>query len=136
MRRRIGIAVLLAVLSAALVPGSIARAKVPRQFWGVFYGQSDVTSTDLNRFHQGRVGTARWVLSWPQVQPTEGGGYNWSSADHIIGSLASKGVKVLPTLYGSPGFAASSPNRPPLGSKSARKAWKQFLRAAVKRYGP
>jgi len=132
---RIGIAAMLVVLTAALLPAALAEARVNREFWGVFVRRS-LTTKDLNRMHDGRVGTARWVLFWSHIQPTEGGAYQWGESDSIIGALASKGIRVLPTLYGSPGYAASSGNAPPLGSKQARQEWKQFLRAAVKRYGP
>jgi hypothetical protein len=55
--------------------------------------------------------------------------------DQVVGSFASRGIRVLAEVDNSPGYAAPSPIDPPLGSATARQDWQAFLRAAVARYG-
>jgi len=52
-----------------------------------------------------------------------------------VGTLALYHVRALPFLNGSPSWVAGDARRPPLRSKKAKKAWKQFVKACVKRYG-
>jgi hypothetical protein len=53
-----------------------------------------------------------------------------------VGSLAKKGIRVLPIMWGSPPWVESKTIIPPLDTQAAREAWQGFLKAAVKRYGP
>ena len=48
-----------------------------------------------------------------------------------IGDLAAKGIRVVPTLWGSPKWVAKSAVTAPIGSPEARAAWTGFLTAAV-----
>lgn len=132
-RRTIGLGIL--VSAVALLSAASAPAKVNPDFWGVNYRFSNLSQEELKKIHKSGARTVRWKLSWPQVEPTKGSP-DWSVPDGIIGGLAGKGIRVLPFVYGSPPYAASSTNTPPLGSDDARQAWKQFLRDAVDRYGP
>jgi hypothetical protein len=84
---------------------------------------------------RGEVGTVRRTLTWPEVESSLGH-FDWSIPDRIIGALASRGIRMLPYVYGSPAYAASEPTTPPLDSASARWEWQEFLRRAVNRYGP
>jgi hypothetical protein len=63
------------------------------------------------------------------------GQFNWTGPDRVIGDLASKGMRVLPILYGSPPWAAKTSSTPPLGSNDSRLGWQRFLKKAVERYG-
>ena len=60
---------------------------------------------------QGHVGTVRRLLYWPGVEPRRGQ-FNWAGLDRIVGGLASKGIAMLPVVYGSPRYIARNPNVP------------------------
>src|SRR5204862_6949780 len=112
-----------------------AHAKAPPNFFGI----SDPFEVaphakDVRRMASGGVGWAHTGFVWSQLEPSLGH-FNWDRSDNIIGNLASRGIHVFPYVLGSPGYAAKAPNRPPLRSKRARKAWKGFLRALANRYG-
>lgn len=125
----------LMALLAMLVSASPTQSKVPANFWGVSLTSPQLSNRDLNRMASGRVGEAHWTFFWPGIEAVQGK-FNWTVADNLVGDLASKGVGVMPVVYGSAKYAASSPQKPPLGSASARAAWQDFLTHLVDRYGP
>lgn len=131
-RRAVALAVLLA--AALLAAPGPADARAPRDFFGV--SAVDPAANDFNRMGKGRVGTYRLLLNWASVQPEEGQAYDWSGPDAEIAAAARNGIQLLPYLYGSPAFAAATPQTPPLGSAAARTGWQAFVAAAVRRYGP
>jgi hypothetical protein len=132
-RRGIAMTVLLALL-ALLIPAS-GQAKVPRSFWGVSLTSGDVSKTDVGRMARGGVGEVHWTLYWPAIEPSPGM-FDWGQSDALIGKLASKRIRLMPAVYGSPGYAAGTPQTPPLDSTTARMEWSQFIQALVNRYGP
>jgi len=134
-RGRMTVASLLGGLALMLASASAAEASVNPKFWGVHYRSSDNLRWDVQRMDQGKVGTVRLALSWPQVERSLGH-FDWWVPDRIIGALTSRGITVLPYVYGSPAYAADEPTTPPLDSDIVRWEWKEFLRRAVDRYGP
>ncbi len=132
--RRIALAALLAAgltLSLTSPASAGARATAPRGFFGVV-PQGSLAAADFKRM-QGVVGTLRIPIYWPQVEPRRGE-LNFASLDAIVTAAAGSGVRVLPFVYGTPGWLAADPARPPL-SATARSAWAHFLRVLVRRYG-
>jgi len=126
----------LALLSCA--PSS-THAKVPRSFWGVSLTDSkQLNGTDFDRMKSGRVAEVHWTLFWPSIEPiqTTPDNFDWSESDALVGNLASRGIRLMPDVYGSPSFAAKTQQTPPLGSANARSQWKDFLRELIDRYGP
>ncbi|MGH2591286.1 MAG: glycosyl hydrolase [Actinomycetota bacterium] len=122
-----------AAIGAVLVPASPAAA-VGRDFFGVVPANTP-TAEEFDTMDEARVGTYRFQLDWSNVQPTEGGPYDWSAIDERVGTAAANGIESLPFFYGSPGYAADSNREPPLGSAEAKQGWKEFVAAAVERYG-
>ena len=53
-----------------------------------------------------------------------------------MGALASHGIRALPFVWKSPAWISKSPNAPPIDTAAHEQAWRDFLRAAVARYGP
>jgi hypothetical protein len=83
-----------------------------------------------------RIRTDRFLLYWPEVQPSQGS-FAWSSYDSVVGALASRGIRPFPFLYGSPAWVGDGNfARPPIDSAADEQAWSDFLKAAVARYGP
>jgi hypothetical protein len=135
MKSMIGVVAIVMGLVPSVLVGS-AQAKVPRNFFAIDDPfQTAPRAKDLRRMHRGHVGWVHIGLEWADVEPRRGE-FNWKRSDQIIGSLASRGIHVLPFVCQAPRYASAASNKPPIDSKSARKAWQGFLRAAVNRYGP
>jgi hypothetical protein len=126
--------ILLLALVAALVAPAAAQA-LPRTFFGIG-PQTGLTETDAAYMKAGGVGTVRWPIGWPSVQPTAKRQYDWGSVDPAVEAAARRGLTILPFLYGTPRWLAAKPTTLPIDSGRARSAWAAFVRAAVKRYGP
>jgi polysaccharide biosynthesis protein PslG len=125
------------VVAIALVihlGAAAGAAAAPRHFYGLVTAQ-DPTSSEFTRIGNGRVGTLRLNLSWPSVQPSgPGTPYDWTRYDTLIGLAAQNGIRVLPTIYGSPIWAAAKTNYPP--DAPYMDDFEAFMRAAAQRYGP
>jgi hypothetical protein len=128
--RRLVIATTL-LICLVLAPHASA-AGAPRAFYGVIPA-NDPDSTEIARMGAGKVGTLRINFVWGAVQPTAGSSYDWSHYDAIIGAAAQQGIRVLPTVYSSPSWAAKKTNYPP--NKGQMGAFRAFVQAAAARYG-
>jgi len=120
-------------LCLLFVGGPEANAK--SRFWGVVDGSAHLSNHEFAQMRHGGVGSVRYSIFWYQVEQTKGT-FNWTLADEAIGDAASKGLEVLPVLYGLPGWTGRSNSTPPLYSKRVQSEWREFLRRAVQRYGP
>jgi hypothetical protein len=127
--------VALAVLSAAALLLAAPAAQAARsEFFGIT-DEPELNDQDLAALASGRVHSFRLPLRWSSIEATKGT-YQWGAVDRMVGPLASRGIRVAPVLWGSPGWAdTGGRQRPPL-SAAARSAWQRFLAAAVTRYGP
>ncbi len=144
-RLRAWAASLALALTALGATASLASA-LPANFWGVV-PQAAPTPEQLERLERGGVQTERIPFVWSVVQPTRGGGFNWSGLDEEIGSASRAGINVLPFLAGAPNWAVPSvwvagshqsvkaPAHLPV-SGLGRTSWVAFVTAAVARYGP
>lgn len=99
-------------------------------------GGNCLSDDDLGRMQRAHVRIVRWGLRWSRIQPFKWLPPNWRATDAMIGGLASRGIRVLPVLTGTPRWAADTPETPPLQSSEAREGWRRFVAAAVHRYGP
>jgi hypothetical protein len=121
-------------IAAFLLPAAPAGA-VSREFFGVVPAHPP-EADEFQIMGDGKVGSYRFQVDWARIQPTEGGAYDWSSVDIQVLNAASNGMQLLPILYGTPDYASGNHREPPLGSNDDKQAWKDFLTAAVQRYGP
>jgi len=138
---------LAAVLSVVTLASFIAAAQAgAKGFTGVvnpFFGrcadgqkQGDCLSNkDLGRMQRSHLTTVRWGFRWNTVEGTKGV-FNWSPTDQTIGALANSGSRVLPVVTATPPWAGATFETPPLKTHAARTGWREFLKAAVERYGP
>jgi polysaccharide biosynthesis protein PslG len=126
-------AVVLAGMSLSLPPAG-AAASVRPEFFGIVQGPR-LDEQDRQTMVATRVRTVRLLLMWGSVQPAQGS-FDWSHTDQLIGGLASHGIRAFPFIWGSPDWVAGTPAKPPIASDDAKQAWRDFLRAAVERYGP
>jgi len=134
VRRAVGLTVLAAAF-ALLLATSSAEAKGGSKLFGLDYSFHSLSGKDASRLDKSGAKTVRWTFLWPRIEPTPGQ-YNWSDVDNLVGDLASRGIHVVPTIWGSPKWVASAAVKPPVKSKKARDAWQGFLRQIVMRYGP
>lgn len=121
-----------------------AGAAAPRSFYGVS-PQTGLSTVDLDRMGQGKVGTLRIPLLWSDVDPAApGGDYDFSASDPVVRDAARNGIEVLPFFFGTPAWVANDLNGSNCSSKcaivapttpAALAAWGAFVRAAVDRYG-
>jgi len=103
--------------------------------FGLDFSFHELSGKDARKLDKSGAKTVRWTFAWPRIEGRQGQ-FNWSAPDKLVGDLAAKGIKVLPTLYGSPNWLESRTVKPPIDSQKARDAWKGFGKAAVERYGP
>ena len=104
----------------------------PPGFFGVV-PQEPPSEADLARM-SGTVETLRLPIFWSECEPAEGE-YDFANVDREVGEAAARGIRVLPFVYGSPGWVEPNFARPPLASPALGN-WKVFLRVLVARYGP
>src|SRR5689334_2952388 len=134
--RRVRTLAVAAVAAAILIiPAAQARAATPPGFFGLNFAFKDITRGDVLFLKKSGATTVRWTMNWSNVQP-RAGTWNWSRADAVAGDLAAHGIRVLPVMWGTPRWVARSAITPPIGTRAQRDAWRGFLRAAIKRYGP
>jgi hypothetical protein len=124
--------VIASVLLLSLALSTQARAAAPREFYGVIPA-TDPDATEIARMGAGRVGTMRINLVWASVQPSSPSQFDWGHYDNVISIAAQNGIRVLPTIYGTPSWAAARQNHPP--SKAHLGDFGAFVRAAAERYG-
>jgi hypothetical protein len=138
-------AAVVAALVAACVPAATATAKPPRAFYGVVT-QTELGDADLDRMATGRVGTLRITLAWTDIDRTPlPGDLDWGEFDRAVASSARHGIRVLPTVFGTPHWVALAEGC----ERAARScaifaprteiglaAWRSFLVSALSRYGP
>jgi Beta-galactosidase len=139
MKRLLAVPVLATCLLLALLGTQPGAAKptipAPRGFFGID-PQSALTDQDALYMRAGGIEAVRWPLPWNGIQPTPTGGYHWEGFDEIVEVAARHGLQMLPFVYGTPAWIARKYTTLPVNSARAKRAWAQFLEAAVRRYGP
>src|SRR3954454_17807646 len=109
MRRRLPLLAALAAVLLAAVPAHAAR-RVPRGWVGMNAGgptfASDVDlNAEMDRMVAAGVESLRIPAFWNEIQPTPGAP-DWSLLDRVMTSAAAHGLSVMPTVVGSPSWAA------------------------------
>ena len=128
------LAVVCAALSLCAFAASSAGAAVWSEFFGIAQGQLDVQ--DRQGMAAARIQTARFMLKWRDIEKSPGS-YDWRERDRLIGGLAVKGIRSVPYVWGSPRWVGNgSTEYPPIFSAAEIQSWRNFLTAAVARYGP
>jgi hypothetical protein len=130
-RTRLILPLLLTLLCLSL-PG--AAQALPRGFFGIA-PQTPLGLKDTARMRAGGVGTLRVPLQWDGVQPSPRDGFEWGSFDELVATAAEGRLELLPFLCSPPHWAGRR-TRLPIDSGRQRRAWAEFVAAAVERYGP
>jgi hypothetical protein len=128
------VALVLAALALCLFAAPAAQA-ARTEFFGIAQGPA-LDTQDRQGMQAARIQTDRFGLSWRLVEPSRGT-YRWASIDALVGGLAQRGIRPVPFAWGTPSWVGSgNVARPPLDNSADKQAWKDFLAAAVSRYGP
>jgi polysaccharide biosynthesis protein PslG len=129
--------ILVAALAISLLAASTAGAAIRSEFFGVEQGPgSTLDGRDMKAMRSAGVHTVRYLFQWETVQPKNGSTFRWSPQDNFIGALASRGIRVVPTVWGNPKWVTGYTARAPIDRPKDRVAWQSFLKAVAKRYGP
>jgi hypothetical protein len=131
------VAVLLVALGVSLVAASTAGAAIRSEFFGIVQGPGrTLDGRDMKAMRAAKVHTLRYLFQWESVQPNNGSSFRWSPQDNFIGALASRGIRVVPTVWGNPKWVTGYTAHAPIDRPKDRLAWQAFLKAVAKRYGP
>ena len=130
MRRAVLLALCLALVG--LAPTS-AQA-LPRGFFGIA-PQTAIGKRDAARMRSGGVETIRVAVSWSAIQQVPGGEYDWGGLDDTIALAAEQRLEVLPFLISTPRWLSHDWRTLPVANGRQRRAWAEFVAAAVERYG-
>ena len=95
------IAVALAGLALSLFAAPAAGA-VRSEFFGIDKGPR-FDDIDLDSLAATGVKTTRFLLSWKSVESSQGE-LDWQPTDQLVGGLASRGIRPLPFVWGSPSW--------------------------------
>lgn len=142
MRLRTSLALLALLLTGPLSgcgaggggnEGEGDHGKANDPFYGVISAEPLPGDAELAKLGDGGAGTLRVNFAWGSVQSGPFSPYDWSHYDPIVRGAAENGIRVLATIYGTPGWAAPTAEVPPPGA--ALPAFEAFARAAVRRYG-
>ncbi len=134
MNRKIPLVLVLALM--AIAPAT-AHAYLPPGFVGVS-PQSPSSAADFKLMSEAGVESVRLPLYWTVVQakaPTVADA-NWAPFDREVELAAEAGIRVMPFVWGSPGWVAPEVGDLPVRSSWQRWGWTKLLREAVGRYGP
>lgn len=112
--------------------GAVPRA--PQGFLNVV-PQEGVTQADTARMHRGKVKNLRVAIAWGMVQPTSPKSFDWNAVDATVQVAAREGVTIMATLYASPPWMYRDSTRMPVDNQNRLIRWREFVKAAVERYG-
>ena len=131
IRRRGTLAFALAV---AVLTGGHAQAAVPPGFFGLT--AVSPTSEDFADMARLGAGSHRLGISWPEVQKTPGGPFNWSAVDGRVQGAAAAGLELTLMLFGNPLTAPGDAyTHAPVGTEAQKQGWRDFVIATLGRYG-
>ena len=130
-RPKLAVALTLSLLCLLAPAGAQA---LPRGFFGIV-PQTALGKEDVARMRAGGVETIRTMMPWGALAPTPGGGFQWGPTDEVVARAAEQRLEVLPFLISTPRWLARDFRVLPVDSGRQRRAWAEFVRAAVERYG-
>jgi hypothetical protein len=122
------------VATVLLLKAPSGAQALPRGFFGIV-PQTAIGKRDMARMDAGGVETLRVPLPWGGTQPAPGGDYDWSGFDKTVALAAEDDLEILPILFSTPSWLAHDERVLPVANARQRRAWAEFVAAAVERYG-
>ena len=133
MRLRHAFTTAIAIAALAFAGSASLASAAPRSFFAVVEG-GPLQANDAATMAETGVTSYRFALRWSLREPNRNS-FDWSRSDAVVAKLAFRGISAFPFLYGTPSWLAKHPDAPPLRGKK-KSAWVNFLKEAVRRYGP
>lgn len=124
----------LVVVTVVLLKAPSGAQALPPGFFGIV-PQTELGKRDMQRMHAGGIETLRMPVAWSAAQPEPTSDYDWSGLDKTVAMAAENHLEVLPILYSTPAWLAHDERVLPVANGRQRRAWGEFVRAAVERYG-
>ena len=135
-------AVIAATAAATLIAPAVASAA---PVYGVVPQDGALPPrSELQLMRDGGVDSIRLMAHWGTVEPAPGE-RNWGTLDGLVRETTERGIQPLLFLYGPPAWVVEGDGRKCAeadcaviapSSKSSRRAYARFAKAAVERYGP
>src|SRR4051812_40145797 len=94
----------VAIVLALTMPAASAEARPPRSFFGLA-AWTPPSPGQFQRMARAHVGIYRTTMLWSIVEHRRGH-RDWRYYDEMVARAAHAGLTLLPTLVGSPRFAA------------------------------
>jgi len=128
--------------------GADTTAGRPSAFFGIS-PQTPLHRHDLGLMRRTGIGSLRFPIYWSHSEPAPDV-FDWRATDAFLISTSRYGFERLPVIWGSPSWATRTPRarrcrfsaarcsalQMPVHAPAERRAWSEFLRALVGRYGP
>lgn len=140
--RLAGTLAICGLLLVAAAPAGAARPVVPFGFMGVvvdpqlLFSESAATlDTQYALMARNGVESIRTNFLWSQANPAPGV-YDWSVTDRAVTSASRFGLRILPIVQFTPGWAASDPDDASIRPPADYGSFTTFMQAATQRYGP
>jgi hypothetical protein len=130
------LAVVVAVL-CAIAPATAGAAPAPPGFVVGISPQTPASEEDYALMAEAGLESLRLPLNWSSIEPH--GAYwapGWTDFDRSVALAAEHGMRVFPFVWGTPSWVAEQPAVEPVRNAWAGRSWGDFLRQAVRRYGP
>lgn len=132
--------VLCAALLALLIAAPAATPRVPAGWMGVvatdtaLLGDAALFGSETKVMAANGVQSVRLPIYWFKAEPARGQ-FDFAGFDQLVASAAGNGLRVLPTVLGTPGWATGDGTSYATPPKNAGD-FGTFMRALIGRYGP
>jgi hypothetical protein len=140
LRRFVAGAVLLAALSTA--PAQAAEREVPRGWLGMdadgplMEGEHGTPEEEWDLLAGSGAESVRIAVRWPAIQPFEAMPPYLKTVDTLVLAAASRGLRFLPVVHGTPHWAARNPSKGHASPPKRISDYTRLLRTLIRRYGP
>lgn len=135
MRRFLLTSLTIALL--ALAPGVAgSRALPPPGFIGIS-PQGPTEPSDYELMSEAGITSVRLPMNWAEIEPRASDRFEprWEILDGPVQYAAENHMRVFLFLWGTPKWISPRLGAEPMATPRQRRAWLQFLHAAVARYG-
>jgi hypothetical protein len=135
MRRLLLIPLVAALL--ALTPATAGSLMLPPHGFIGISPQGVAGESDYELMHEAGITSMRVPLNWAEIEPEARDRFapHWEALDEEIGRAAENHIRAFLFVWGTPSWVSPRIGGEPVTTARQRRAWSQFLHAAVARYG-